>query len=80
MVSRHGDPVHWELVVDSRDTEKPSGTERFDIQRRLGVGGMGIVYEAYDRERQSVVALKTLRRLEASTLYHFKKEAGETAL
>jgi serine/threonine protein kinase len=51
------------------------GTERFEIRRRLGAGGMGVVYEAYDRQRSEVVALKTLRRQEASSdLYFFKNE------
>src|SRR5437667_2692362 len=47
---------------------------RFEIQRRLGSGGFGVVYEAYDRERQTVVALKELTRNDPAALYRFKRE------
>src|SRR5438045_23399 len=50
------------------------GTSRFLIQRRLGSGGFGVVYQAYDLERGSVVALKTLHHSDAGVLYRFKKE------
>jgi eukaryotic-like serine/threonine-protein kinase len=50
------------------------GTERFRIRRRLGSGGMGVVYEAHDRETDKIVALKTLTRAEASHISRFKNE------
>ena len=51
-----------------------SGTERFELIRRLGEGGFGIVYEALDRKRAARVALKVLREAEGTNLYRFKRE------
>ena len=50
------------------------GTARFGILRRIGAGGMGVVYEAYDREREALVALKTLREASPETIFLFKQE------
>jgi hypothetical protein len=50
------------------------GGPRFTIRRQLGAGSMGVVYEAHDRERDELVALKTLLHAEASALYRFKRE------
>jgi eukaryotic-like serine/threonine-protein kinase len=49
-------------------------TRRFEVIRVLGTGGMGVVYEAIDRERNTRVALKTLRSLDAEALLRFKRE------
>jgi eukaryotic-like serine/threonine-protein kinase len=55
-------------------SEEWSGTDRYRIVRRIGEGGMGVVYEAFDREAQQTVALKTLLRYEPAGLYRFKQE------
>jgi serine/threonine protein kinase len=54
--------------------EEFSAHPRFIIQRRLGAGSFGVVYEAYDRQRDSPVAIKTLSHADASSLYRFKRE------
>jgi len=50
------------------------GEPRFELKRRLGAGGFGIVHEVYDHARGAEVALKTLARLDAAALYRFKRE------
>lgn len=47
---------------------------RFEARRRLGAGSFGVVYEAYDRERQLPVAVKVLRSGESDALFLFKRE------
>ena len=47
---------------------------RFTVQRRIGAGGMGIVYEAWDREREQTVALKKLHGTDATAIVRLKNE------
>src|SRR6185295_1571397 len=48
--------------------------DRFELVRRIGVGGMGVVYEVWDRERLARFALKTLPPLSQHRLSLFKNE------
>jgi hypothetical protein len=47
---------------------------RYELLRRIGAGGMGVVYEAEDRERGQKVALKTIAEHDVAKLYHLKRE------
>jgi hypothetical protein len=51
-----------------------AGTERFAILRRLGEGATGVVYEAFDQEREIPVALKAPHEPEALDLCGFRRE------
>ena len=48
--------------------------DRFRVERQLGAGGMGAVYQVYDRERDEIVALKRLVASDPSATYRFKRE------
>src|ERR1700682_3866056 len=54
------EPVDWQ------------GTARYEILSCLGKGGMGVVYEAFDRDGGQTVALKRLRQFSPAALYLFK--------
>jgi hypothetical protein len=65
---RMGDFLRKPLVdlIDEQKLDRPFEpgqmvSERFEIIREIGDGGMGIVYEAYDRTRDKRIALKCAR-------------------
>ncbi|HVE86752.1 MAG TPA: protein kinase, partial [Myxococcales bacterium] len=60
--------------VPAHPDEEFRGTQRFEVLRQVGSGGMGVVYAVMDRERGAQVALKTLRQLSPHGLYLFKNE------
>ncbi len=63
--------VPWGATMEAPDW---AGTARYEVLRCIGKGGMGVVYEAFDRERQQRVALKTLLNSSPAALYLFKQE------
>ncbi len=50
------------------------GTSRFRVERRLGAGAFGVVYQALDQEHNTIVALKTLHKADPRALYQLKRE------
>ena len=69
--------------VAERDLTFPPGKrlgKRYEIIRVIGKGGMGIVYEALDRELNEVVALKTLRSDMLSNPEHVERLKQEIKL
>jgi eukaryotic-like serine/threonine-protein kinase len=48
--------------------------ERFEVRRSLGSGGLGVVYEAIDRDSGATVAIKTLHDVTPDALYRLKRE------
>ncbi len=72
------DPFERELAAGGEDADPDDPalptSRRFLLRRRLGAGGFGIVYEAFDRERDATVALKVLRRRDGRSIARFKNE------
>ncbi|MBI5608808.1 MAG: protein kinase [Deltaproteobacteria bacterium] len=50
------------------------GNTRYHVRRRLGHGGMGVVYHVWDAERRMDVALKVLSSLSPESIYKLKAE------
>src|SRR5690348_8305767 len=50
------------------------GNRRFEIRARVGRGAVGAVYEAFDRELNSRVAVKVLHTRDPDSLLSLKKE------
>jgi len=49
-------------------------SKRYEVLRRVGAGGMGVVYEARARTTGERVAIKTLRDADGQGLYRLKRE------
>ncbi|XXX81801.1 serine/threonine-protein kinase [Sorangium sp. So ce134] len=65
------------LVSLAAEPEVVAG--RFEIDTLLGEGGMGVVFEAWDREERRSVALKLLRDVDEATRARFDREAEALA-
>ena len=61
-----------EIPPLERGTELCDG--RFVVERVLGRGGMGTVYEALDTARGARVALKSIGAVDAPSVHRFKRE------
>ncbi len=56
------------------DSRQFSGTDRFQVLRELGMGGMGVVYEVLDHDTGEKLALKTLRNVDSAAILLLKQE------
>ena len=48
--------------------------DRYQVVRRIGAGGMGVVYEVEDLDRSQKVALKTIANPDVEKVYRLKRE------
>ncbi|BBM88040.1 serine/threonine-protein kinase [Candidatus Uabimicrobium amorphum] len=55
------------------------GQQRFEFQGKIGQGGMGVVYKAYDKILSRVVAIKQIKLPSAIALKRFQREARNNA-
>jgi len=62
----HAESIRWAAGTRLAD--------RFVIERQLGAGGMGKVFEAFDERRGERVAVKTLGSVDGASAYQLKNE------
>ncbi len=68
-------PILSAMTLPPRSTSKPfQGTTRFVVQRQLGAGAFGSVYQVWDREQRVALAAKVLHDSDADVLLRFKRE------
>jgi hypothetical protein len=64
------------MSIGGRSLERTEfrGTNRYELRSLLGAGAMGVVYEAFDRELGTRVALKCLPSTSPQAFLRFKRE------
>ena len=62
------------MALPGADPTPGITSSRFKVTRRVGAGGMGVVFEAWDEELGVRSALKTLTGFDPNALYLFKNE------
>jgi predicted Ser/Thr protein kinase len=78
-----GDPLEWAAptVMVKLGSETEARIGRFAVLRKLGEGGMGAVYSAYDEELDRRVAIKVVRgALAGDTLGHARMQREAQAM
>src|SRR5438132_14252638 len=79
-VSFDGDPSIDSFVREAAATSllsypgQFSGTRRYELVKKLGEGGFGVVFEVIDHQQGGRLAMKVLRQPYAERLYRFKRE------
>lgn len=71
-----------ETLIETSEIDAGQTISGYKIIRKIGIGGMGVVYEAYQKSLRRTVALKMIRTPSAATesdLARFRQEAEAAA-